>query len=405
VTLLRGRLRDRVHGLLHGLLHGRLAGRRTGRVRGRLVAVVLVASLLAALGSLTASAPSARADSGYPSWNDVQAAKASQASTRAEVTKIDALLAGLQTAANRASVEAIIRAAENAAALAKLASATQTANGLTAELIRAAASADELTRRSGQLTEQLVRFGGPAPALGLLLSEKSPANLLYQLGAVSQLTAQASSLVAAARAQRNLAGSLKAQAEAARGVRDSLARKAAATLAAAQAAQQRADAELATQQANGRVLYAQLASLKNTTAAIEKKYAQGVAAQEAYNASHGSGTGGADSFAPPPGVTVDPAAAQSYASGAIGAYGWGGDQMTCLVWLWNRESGWRADAYNTSSGSYGIPQSLPADKMSSAGSDWATNANTQINWGLGYISSRYGSPCAAWTHEMSNNWY
>ena len=79
--------------------------------------------------------------------------------------------------------------------------------------------------------------------------------------------------------------------------------------------------------------------------------------------------------------------------------------MSCLIRLWNQESGWRTDAYNTSSGAYGIPQALPASKLASAGSDWMTNYRTQINWGLGYISGRYGSPCGAWTHEIGYNWY
>ena len=48
---------------------------------------------------------------------------------------------------------------------------------------------------------------------------------------------------------------------------------------------------------------------------------------------------------------------------------------------------------------------LPGSKMASAGSDWRTSARTQIAWGLGYIDSVYGSPCAAWNHSKANNWY
>src|SRR5206468_7822802 len=114
--------------------------------------------------------------------------------------------------------------------------------------------------------------------------------------------------------------------------------------------------------------------------------------------------GGANGFAPPPGVRVDPSGSQSYAQSWLSSFGWGGDQMSCLIRLWNQESGWRTDAYNTSSGAYGIPQSLPASKMSTAGSDWLTNPDTQINWGLDYISRSYGSPCGAWAHEVSHNW-
>jgi hypothetical protein len=70
-----------------------------------------------------------------------------------------------------------------------------------------------------------------------------------------------------------------------------------------------------------------------------------------------------------------------------------------------RESRWNHVAENPSSGAYGIPQALPGSKMASAGDDWATNPETQIRWGLGYIDARYGSPCAAWEHSEEKNWY
>jgi len=57
------------------------------------------------------------------------------------------------------------------------------------------------------------------------------------------------------------------------------------------------------------------------------------------------------------------------------------------------------------SGAYGIPQALPGSKMASAGADWATNPATQITWGLGYITSRYGTPCGAWGQSQSAGWY
>ena len=81
------------------------------------------------------------------------------------------------------------------------------------------------------------------------------------------------------------------------------------------------------------------------------------------------------------------------------------DQMPCLNKLWNKESGWNHKAENPSSGAYGIPQSLPGDKMASVASDWRTNPATQIKWGLGYIKGRYGTPCAAWQHSQNVGWY
>jgi hypothetical protein len=89
----------------------------------------------------------------------------------------------------------------------------------------------------------------------------------------------------------------------------------------------------------------------------------------------------------------------------VAARGYPAPEFDCLHELWRKESGWNHFAHNKSSGAYGIPQSLPGEKMASAGEDWATNPETQIRWGLGYIESRYGSPCGAWDHFVARNWY
>lgn len=89
----------------------------------------------------------------------------------------------------------------------------------------------------------------------------------------------------------------------------------------------------------------------------------------------------------------------------LGEFGFSSSQFGCLDSLWTRESNWRVNADNPSSSAYGIPQALPGSKMSSAGPDWAHNAETQIRWGLGYIKSRYGSPCGAWGHSQGHGWY
>ena len=96
--------------------------------------------------------------------------------------------------------------------------------------------------------------------------------------------------------------------------------------------------------------------------------------------------------------------AQQIAYGMLQARGWGDSEFSCLVSLWNRESHWTTTAGNAS-GAYGIPQALPGSKMASAGPNWQTDATTQITWGLGYISGRYGTPCGAWAHSQSSGWY
>jgi hypothetical protein len=80
-------------------------------------------------------------------------------------------------------------------------------------------------------------------------------------------------------------------------------------------------------------------------------------------------------------------------------------QFRYLNKLWMRESSWNKYATNPWSGAYGIPQAVPGNKMSSVGSDWRTNAETQIRWGMRYIKSVYGSPQRAWDHEVNDGWY
>ncbi len=96
---------------------------------------------------------------------------------------------------------------------------------------------------------------------------------------------------------------------------------------------------------------------------------------------------------------------QKYALSLLPEYGWAESEIYPLIKLWNRESNWNPHAHNRRSGAHGIPQALPASKMASAGSDYYTNGNTQIRWGLGYIAGRYGSPSRAWAHSQSHGWY
>ena len=104
-------------------------------------------------------------------------------------------------------------------------------------------------------------------------------------------------------------------------------------------------------------------------------------------------------------TATTPEGARAIARAMLADYGWSDSQFTCLNNLWNRESNWNYQARNKSSGAYGIPQSLPASKMASAGADWRINPATQITWGLGYIQDVYGTPCGAWSHSQSVGWY
>ena len=96
---------------------------------------------------------------------------------------------------------------------------------------------------------------------------------------------------------------------------------------------------------------------------------------------------------------------QKYALSLLPDFGWDSSEIEPLIYLWNRESGWNPNSHNGGSGAHGIPQALPASKMASEGSDYMTNPEPQIRWGLKYIAGRYGSPSNAWAHFSANGWY
>lgn len=96
---------------------------------------------------------------------------------------------------------------------------------------------------------------------------------------------------------------------------------------------------------------------------------------------------------------------QKYALSLFPDFGWDETQLAPLINLWNRESKWNPRSHNKRSGAHGIPQALPGSKMASEGSDYYTNPEPQIRWGLKYIARRYGSPAAAWRHSQSRGWY
>ncbi|HEV2317346.1 MAG TPA: hypothetical protein VGV89_07215 [Thermoplasmata archaeon] len=127
---------------------------------------------------------------------------------------------------------------------------------------------------------------------------------------------------------------------------------------------------------------------------------------------------------PPPTGPEPGGAPQHIARLLLSRYGWAASQMPPLILLWTRESNWNPNARNTTSGAYGIAQALghggagtaAANGTNEYGAEYgltdaeARAANSgvalwQIRWGLGYIKSVYGSPAAAWAHEVQFGWY
>ncbi len=393
------------------------------RHRGRIPGVLLTLGIT--LGALLTGTPPAQA-ADTPSWADVESARADQTQAHSVAARIEAALADAEKTAAAASRSALEASAAATSARAAAEAAATRAAQLEAGATAAEERLDQARHELGGFASRLYRTQTDGPLAARLLTSAEPESLLARLGLLDKLTDTWARTAATAGQDALTARSLRDQARLASAARDDAASTAERTAVEAQLAADAESALLTAVQDQVSELYAQLAALRETTADVERRYrlARQVAAQPAPSGGSGSAatsppapagpaTGGGTPVTPSPtpvgpptyGVSVDPAGAREYARGAIGAYGWGDDQFGCLVLLWNRESGWRANALNPSSGAYGIPQALPAEKMAAAGADWRTNGNTQVNWGLSYIRSRYGSPCAAWDHSQRVGWY
>jgi LysM repeat protein len=101
-----------------------------------------------------------------------------------------------------------------------------------------------------------------------------------------------------------------------------------------------------------------------------------------------------------PDIPVAPGSIQAEAESIVPS-----GQFGCFSEIISHESGWNPEATNPGSGAYGLGQALPGNKMASEGADWQTNPVTQLKWALGYMDSRYGSPCDAWNFWQDHSWY
>ena len=98
------------------------------------------------------------------------------------------------------------------------------------------------------------------------------------------------------------------------------------------------------------------------------------------------------------------ASSGSYQDYALSQLDGDSSEMSCLENLWGKESSWNPDAQNPRSSAYGIPQFLDST-WKSTGIAKTSDGYRQIDAGLVYIDSRYGSPCGAWSHSKSTGWY
>ncbi|MCR2794314.1 M23 family metallopeptidase [Microbacterium sp. zg.Y625] len=234
---------------------------------------------LVAAGALAAPfAPVAFAIAGYPSWDDVQRAKANEASKNAEVARIEQLINDLTADVAYKQGEAERLGLEYQAAQEAYEAAVERADSLQAQADAEEARALEAAQKAGRVASQLYRNGGDDTSLELFFSGSAATadDLLARLGTMDKLLAANQAVYTDAVMARNNAQSLSDQASVARDARDELKRAAEAKMVEAQAAAEAAQAALAAQTEHLGTLQAQLAALKDTTAQTVAGYQAGV---------------------------------------------------------------------------------------------------------------------------------
>lgn len=243
--------------------------------RGALTAGALSAIALTAYGVSTGSQAAHAAD--YPSWDDVQRAKSNQTAKSAEIKRIENLIASLTQRAAAAEAAARTAGDEFYAAQQAFFDAAGKAESLQEQADAQGKIADENSRQAGQVATQLYRSGGDQAALEVFLSGSSEGadDLLSRLGSMDQLLEYSSTVAEKASAARDSAQSLSDQATAARNERDRLQKVAEEKMIQAQQASDAAQAALDEKQNNLTTLQAQLAALKDTTAATVAAYKVG----------------------------------------------------------------------------------------------------------------------------------
>jgi murein DD-endopeptidase MepM/ murein hydrolase activator NlpD len=240
---------------------------------------LIATALLAVLGLVAGFAlaqPAYAVD--YPSWQDVQNAKANEAAKNAQVQKIQGLIAGLQAEVEATQAEAEKKGAEYQIAQQKFDEADILAQNLTAQAQASAEKAKTASTQAGRLAAQLYRSGGSDLSMNLLMQKTADGSdkLLQKLGSMSKMVERSNAIYAQAQTAKNEAESLSKQAEVAKTAREELRVQAETAMNEAIAANEAANAKLAESEQQSAILEAQLAALKDATAQTVAGYQAGV---------------------------------------------------------------------------------------------------------------------------------
>lgn len=248
---------------------------RARGIRARRFFVAVAASFALLFGAAVVGP--AWATPSFPSWAEVEAAKKRVAEKKAMIDRLQAIIEDLSAQADElASVAQVAAEKYNQAqdAVDAVASKVKT---LETQVDAAMAEANQAQRQLGQLAAQMYRNGAAGTSLNLFLNADKADDLLYQLGASEKVAQQSDELYKKSIAKQQYAQSLADELAVAKAELATKAEAAKSAYAKAQSAANALQAKVDENEQLNKTFYRQLAVLEDTSTALAKARARGLA--------------------------------------------------------------------------------------------------------------------------------
>lgn len=256
----------------------------SSRIR-RILGVSVLVSALVATGAVLGPASAVPS---YPTWAEVEAAKRNVSKKKALIARFNAIIAEQLKEEDVLSDRALQLGEVYNIAREELRQITVKVDTLQSQADIATAQANEAKARLAQIASQMYRNGSAGTGLSLFLNAGQADNLLYQLGARDRLATQNDTIYRKAVEKQRYAQSVTDQLNVAKVELAEKAKEAKDAYESATAAASALAAKIAENKAAQTTFYKQLASLQRTSADLERRRAEGLAAEARQNSGNSS---------------------------------------------------------------------------------------------------------------------
>jgi cell wall-associated NlpC family hydrolase len=246
---------------------------------GKFWRVLWVTVLASSLVTTSFVATPSYAVPSYPTWSEVQAAKKSVTKKKALIARFNTILAAQLKEEEKLSKISLQLGEKYNIAKQQLKQISDKVATLQAQADVANAQANEAKSRLAQIASQMYRNGSSGTGISLLLNAGQADNLLYQLGARDRLAVQNDTTYRKAVEKQRYAQSVTDQLNVAKQDMAAKAKVAKSSYEKAAGAANELSNKISANKTLQTTFYAQLAVLQRTSADLERRRAEGIAAE------------------------------------------------------------------------------------------------------------------------------